>query len=65
MGQVVNPRHQTLQGQSVAKAGTPLSNILVGNVNMTKRSPKEKGSIPVLYHYLENISANENWIYVK
>ena len=24
MGQVVNPRHQTPQGQSVAKPGTPL-----------------------------------------
>ena len=31
----VNPRHQTPQGQSVAKPGTPLQNILVGNVNMT------------------------------
>ena len=34
-GQVVNPRHQTPQGQSVAKPGTPLQNILVGNINMT------------------------------
>ena len=34
-GQVVNPRYQTPQGQSVAKPGTPLQNILVGNVNMT------------------------------
>ena len=34
-GQVVNPRHQPPQGQSVAKPGTPLWNILVGNVNMT------------------------------
>ena len=32
--QVVNPRHQTPQGQSFAKPGTPLYNILVGNVNM-------------------------------
>ena len=27
--QVVNPRHQTLQGQSVAKPETPLQNIQV------------------------------------
>ena len=33
--QVVNPRHQTWQGQSVAKPGTPLQNIPVGNVNTT------------------------------
>ena len=32
---VANPRHQTPQGQSAAKPGTPLQNILVGNVNMT------------------------------
>ena len=32
---VANPRHQTQQGQSVAKPGTPLKNILAGNVNMT------------------------------
>ena len=29
-GQVVNPRHQTPQGQSVAKPGTPLQHILGG-----------------------------------
>ena len=28
-GQVVNPQHQTLQGQSVAKPETPLQNIQV------------------------------------
>ena len=33
--QVVNPRHQTPQGQCVAKPGTPQLNILVGYVNMT------------------------------
>ena len=33
--QVINPRHQTPHGQSVANPGTPLQNILVGNVNMT------------------------------
>ena len=33
--QVVNPRHQTPQGQSVTKSGTPLLNILVENVSMT------------------------------
>ena len=33
--QVVNPRHQSPQGQSVAKPGTLLENILAGNVNMT------------------------------
>ena len=36
---MVNPRHQTPQGQSVAKPGTPLWKILVGNVRMnTKES---------------------------
>ena len=34
-GQMVNPRHQTPQGQSIAKPETPLYNVLVGNVNMT------------------------------
>ena len=33
-GQVVNLRHQTPQGESVAKPGTPLLDILVGNVKM-------------------------------
>ena len=33
-GHVVNPRHQNPQGQSVAKTGTPLYNILVWNVNI-------------------------------
>ena len=37
---MVNPRHQTPQGQSVAKPGTLLQNILDGNLNMTQRSPK-------------------------
>ena len=32
---MVNPRHQTPQGQSVAKPGTLLQNILDGNLNMT------------------------------
>ena len=34
-GKWFNPRHQTPQGQSIAKPGMPLWNILVGNVNMT------------------------------
>ena len=33
--QVINPLHQTPHGKSVANPGTPLQNILVGNVNMT------------------------------
>ena len=33
--QVVNPWHQTPQGESVAKPETPSQNILVENVNMT------------------------------
>ena len=33
--QVVNPGHQTLQGQSVTKPGTLLYSILVENLNMT------------------------------
>ena len=33
--QVVNPRHQTPQGQSVAKPETPLQNILVEKLDMT------------------------------
>ena len=37
---MVNPQHQTPQGQSVAKPGTLLQNILDGNLNMTQRSPK-------------------------
>ena len=37
---MVNPRYQTPQGQSVAKPGTLLQNILDGNLNMTQRSPK-------------------------
>ena len=32
--QLVNPQHQTPQGQSVAKPGTPLWNILAENLNM-------------------------------
>ena len=32
---MVNPRYQTPQGQSVAKPGTLLQNILDGNLNMT------------------------------
>ena len=42
---MVNARHQTPQGQLVAEPGTPLWNILVGNVNMTYRYPKVKCSI--------------------
>ena len=33
-GQEVNSWHQTPQGQSVAKPGSPLEIILVGNVNI-------------------------------
>ena len=33
--QVVYPRHQTPQGQSVANPGTPLEKIPIGNVSMT------------------------------
>ena len=36
--QVVNPRHQTPQGQSLAKPGTPVGNILSGNIHSTHRS---------------------------
>ena len=36
--QVVNPRHQTPQGYSVAKPGTPLKNILIGNLNIKNES---------------------------
>ena len=43
--QVVNPPYQTPQGQSVAKPGTPLWNILVENLNMTWRRPKVTCSI--------------------
>ena len=32
--QVINPLHQTPHGKSVANPGTPLQNILVGNVDM-------------------------------
>ena len=33
--QVVDPQHQTTQGQSVAEPEAPLWNILVENLNMT------------------------------
>ena len=54
--QVVNPRHQASQGQSVEKPGTTLQNILVGNVNMTQRSPKVTCSI----QYSRRTSRGEN-----
>ena len=37
--QVVNPRHQTSQGQSVAKPETPLQNIQVELLDVTQRGP--------------------------
>ena len=37
--QVVNPRHQTSQGQSVAKPETPLQNIQVEKLDVTSRGP--------------------------
>ena len=33
--EVVNPRHQTPQGQSVAKPGAPWQNILLEKLNIT------------------------------
>ena len=35
--QVVNPRHKTPQGQSVAKPGTPLYNILLEDISLSLR----------------------------
>ena len=41
-GKVVNPRHQTPQGQSVAKPGTALNYILVGYKHDIKESKGNK-----------------------
>ena len=53
---VVNRRHQTAQGQSKAKPGLPLLNILVEILNMTLMSPKVASSI----QYLTGMSKGGN-----
>ena len=47
---MVNPRHQTPQGQSVAKPRTLLFDILVENLNLTRRIP-----IVISWHVQFNI----------
>ena len=48
MGQVVNTRSQTQQGQPVTKLETPLQTILVGNVNTIQGRSKKRVQFGIL-----------------
>ena len=49
---MVNPRHQTPQGQSVAKPETPLQNIQVELLNVTLRDPMAPCHLKLICSFL-------------